>query len=378
MSLNTTVKALVKEHTAPILLINPHTHQTIYANKSATKLFGKTALKDLIRLFRETNRFKKHIAKALKTRHHHFKIETRTPTLSVARIDTSLILIDRIQTMLLVFTDITKNTLATQSIKKKRDMLSELNRELAKRIEAETALRASQDNLLVQQSKMAAMGEMMDAIAHQWKQPLNAISYYAGTIREDFDEGLIDAAYVDDISDKMAGQIDHLVATLSEFRNFYRQDKTHKNFPLHQSIKGVLLLMQDELMQYGITTTVAIPETLEVNGIENEFKHILINLLNNAKEAFVQNGISERQIHISANDKKGNIHLAVEDNAGGIPEAYLPNLFEAGFTTKAAQNGSGVGLYLCTRIAEKHNAKLHAHNTKAGARFTLDIPKASS
>lgn len=378
MSLNTTVKTLVKEHSAPIILINPQSHQTIYANKSASRLFGKAALKNIYQLFSDTDRFARHIDKALKTRHHHFKVETRIPALTVTRIDTSLILIDRVRTMLLVFTDITKNTLATQSIKKKQDMLSELNRELAKRIEAETMLRASQDDLLLQQSKMAAMGEMMDAIAHQWKQPLNALSFYAGTIREDFHDGAIDATYIDDVSTKMAGQIDHLVSTLNEFRNFYRQDKEQRTFPLHRTVKGVLLLIKDELMQHGITITVDVPETLAITGIENEFKHILINLLNNAKEAFAINKVSERTITINAREKKGMIRLEIEDNAGGIPEAHLDRLFEPGFTTKKAQNGSGVGLYLCSRIAHKHHAAIRAKNTEAGARFCITVPHADT
>ena len=375
MSLNTTVKTLVKEHTAPILLINPLTNQTIYANKKATKLFGKNVLSDISRLFLDTGRFKRHMTKALKTRHHHFKIDTRTLTLPVTRIDTSVILIDRIQTMLLVFTDITKNTLATNHVKKKKEMLSELNRELARRIEAETMLRASQDDLLVQQSKMAALGEMMDAIAHQWKQPLNTLSFYAGTIREDFDDGIIDGTYIDDISTKISGQIDHLVSTLNEFRSFYRLDKEQRPFSLHRSVAGVLLLMRDELMQHGITVEATVPPEYELIGIENEFKHILINLLCNAKEAFVSRDIPKRNVAITAEEENGLIRLHIEDNAGGIPETDLTHLFDPGFTTKKAQNGSGVGLFLASRIAAKHQAKFQAKNTEEGVRFTLLIPK---
>ena len=378
MSLNTTVKTLVKEHTAPILLINPLTLQTIYANKKATKLFGKTLLKDISRLFPDCRRFRRHIEKALKTRHHHFKVETRTPSLPVTRIDTSVILIDRIQTMLLVFTDITKNTMAANTVRKKKEMLSELNRELARRIEAETMLRASQDDLLLQQSKMAAMGEMMDAIAHQWKQPLNTLAFYAGTIREDFDEGIIDGAYIDDVSTKISGQIDHLVSTLNEFRSFYRLDKEQKNFSLHRSVAGILLLMRDELMQHAINVDVTIPPEYELFGIENEFKHIIINLLCNAKEAFVSRNIAERHVHIFTEAEEGRIHLHVEDNAGGIPEADITHLFDPGFTTKKAQNGSGVGLFLASRIAAKHQAKLQAENTEKGVRFTLLIPRGES
>ncbi len=374
MSLNTTVKALVKEHTAPILLIDPLTRQGIYANKRAQKLFGKKALRDTAALFPDAERFKKHIAKALKSRHHHFKIETCFPGVAVARIDTSVILADRIKMMLLVFTDITKNTLAAKSIKKKQDMLSELNRELARRIEAETTLRASQDALLIQHSKMAAMGEMMDAVAHQWKQPLNALSFYAGTLKEDFREGAVDAAYVDEVSTKMTHQIDHLVATLNAFRNFYRHDTTQKNFSLGTMVRDVLLLMKDELMHNSITVTVDIPETFTLFGIENEFKHILISLLNNTKEAFAEQDSAERNITVSAHDKGGMISLCIEDNAGGIPDALLPRIFEPGVTTKGEQNGTGTGLHLCKRIADKHNATIQVTNVPGGARFCITVP----
>lgn len=374
-SFNTTVKALVKEHTAPIILINPYNLRPLYANKSADRLFGKTVYKEIKALFADKGRFEKHIAKALKTRHHHFKIETRFPGLAVARIDTSMIVIDQIKTMLLVFTDITKTALAKSTIKKKRDMLSELNLALVKRIEAETTLRESQNDLLVQHSKMAAMGEMVDTIAHQWKQPLNSLSFYASMLKDDFRDGVIDAAYIDDVGSKMAHQIDHLVSTLNEFRNFYRQDKIKHPFSLQSAVGGVMLLMHDELLKYQIEVTTETSCPCPLFGIENEFKHILINLLNNAKEAFEINGVKERNIAIRLYEDEHAVCMEVEDNAGGIPESLLSRIFEPAFTTKAASDGSGVGLYLCSQIAAKHDATLEADNTGNGARFTLKADK---
>jgi signal transduction histidine kinase len=216
---------------------------------------------------------------------------------------------------------------------------------------------------------------MIDAIAHQWQQPLNSLSFYTSTLREDFRTGTIDADHVADITRNMEQQIDHLVTTLSVFRNFYRDDRKNREFSLEQVVRNVMLIMNDQLIKHTVSVVFEPECDVTIKGIENEFKHILINLINNAKEAFESRKLPDRTLNIRIGEDAERFFLTVEDNAGGIPETLLPELFKQHVTTKKETGGSGVGLYLARLIAAKHGMQLSASNVREGACFTLCLPK---
>ena len=247
-----------------------------------------------------------------------------------------------------------------------------------------TALIASQDReekeiirnmksekMLLQQSKMAAMGEMMDAVAHQWKQPLNALSMYAEIIKSDFEDGTVDKAYVAQFRDDIQVQIDHMVNTLDAFRTFFRPNRENETFSLLSIVHSVLFLTKDDLLKNRITVSIEQKDHIDIDGSANEFKHLLLNIINNAKDAFKENNIEIRTITIRLINENEGKRMEIEDNAGGIPKKILNDIFKANFTSKEESKGTGIGLYMSTQIATKHNAVLSVENINDGACFTL-------
>ena len=251
-----------------------------------------------------------------------------------------------------------------------RTLLLEASRE---REASEIHKRQTNEKLLVQQSKMAAMGEMMDAVAHQWKQPLNALSMYSDIIKSDFDEGEVDVKYIGQFREDIQLQIDHMVSTLDEFRNFFRPNEEDQEFKLLDVINSVLFLTKDEFLKHRITITIEREDTILLYGSENEFKHLILNLLNNAKDAFNEHNIEKRVITIRLIHQDENDTLEVEDNAGGIPEHVIADIFKANVTTKEKGKGTGIGLYMSTQIAQKHDATLSVHNQNNGACFVINF-----
>lgn len=373
--LSASVRELFEEHKAPMLLLEPVSCTVLFSNKSARVVLEDILEKGLSSLAKEKKKLHRHLQKCHVKRYHHFKLEIKNPIMPVVRIDASVVHMDDLEYLLLIFTNISRSALSKKPQKKSRKMESELNQMLAKRIENEVSLRYSRDELLLQQSKMAALGEMMDSIAHQWKQPLNALYLYTGMLRDNFSGTPVSPEEVREISLNMERQIEHLNATLNEFRGFYRHDKEKKEFFIRRALSGVLALMRDELMKHHIDCTVVETRDFPLFGYENEFKHILINLINNAKEAFAINETKMRTLAFTIGETPTHFFLTVQDNAGGIPKGMLQEIFKQYVTTKKEQGGTGIGLHLATVIAAKHHMTLRAENVQDGALFTLSIDK---
>lgn len=241
--------------------------------------------------------------------------------------------------------------------------------------EKEFDLRMQNERMMAQQAKHAALGEMMDAVAHQWKQPLNAITMLTDLLIIEHRQGSVDEAYLKEFKSDMWSQVDHLLTTLSEFRSFFRPDKASEVINMRKTLDAVLLLVKDELMKNTINVTLDCEDDISAMVIKNEFKHIVLNILNNAKDAFVDNNIAKREITINVFEDQESVILEIQDNAGGIPEQILPDIFKANVTSKAEGKGTGIGLYMSKQIADKMSAELRAENHDEGALFTLRIPK---
>jgi signal transduction histidine kinase len=248
-----------------------------------------------------------------------------------------------------------------------------MNEHLETRIQDEVKHREANYKLYEQQAKMAAMGEMMDAVAHQWKQPLNALSLMSDMLQGDFTSGSVTQAYVDEFTNDTHQQIDHMVTTLNEFRTFFRPKDTEESFGIKRCIQSVLILVNDEFMQKGITVTIERDKEILIRGIENEFKHLVLNIINNSKDAFEERGIKDREILINFYTDDTHINLEIEDTAGGIPENVIHNIFKPEVTTKEEGKGTGIGLYMSMQIAQKLGGSLSVVNTEKGARFLLEI-----
>ena len=242
---------------------------------------------------------------------------------------------------------------------------------LKKEIQRRIKLEKENQEMLVQQAKHAALGEMMDAVAHQWKQPLNAITMLSELLILEEKDGFVSSKYLQEYKKDMDIQVNHLLTTLSEFRSFFRPDKEAEDINLLQIINSVELLVKDELMKHSITLVVNCADNISIKVIKNEFKHILLNLINNSKDAFIERNIQKRKITITVTQNDQETILEFRDNAGGIPKKILPHIFEANVTSKSEEKGSGIGLYMSKQIAEKMSAELSVTNIAKGAMFTL-------
>ncbi len=257
--------------------------------------------------------------------------------------------------------------------KKAERELQELNKTLEKRITQEINERKAQDKVLEQQSRSAALGEMMDAVAHQWKQPLNALTMYGDLLNSDFKEGLVTQEYIDEMLGDIYFQIDHMTTTLNEFRTFFRPNQKLKKVNLHECIESVLLLLKDELLKNNITVELKFDKDIHLTIVETEFKHVILNIINNAKDAFNDNNITNRYIKITAMYSDDFIAISLCDNAGGIPKNIIQSIFKPNVTTKAEGKGTGIGLYMSARIIEKSHGYISAYNYSGGACFSIEL-----
>jgi signal transduction histidine kinase len=240
--------------------------------------------------------------------------------------------------------------------------------------EARLKKTAEQLEILFQKaSKMAVIGEMIDAVAHQWTQPLGIISLYTKMLPEDYKYGEINDKYLDNFTNKIEIQIEYLLETLHEFRNFFRPDKELTYFYISEIIKGVSILLQDVIKGNQIELIINIKNDFMLFGAKNEFKHVIINLINNTKDIFIERNIKNRQIKISIEQNNQINYINFYDNGKGIPEHILPKIFNLNFSTKEAKGGTGVGLYLSKRIIQKLGGELKAFNWEDGAKFQLSF-----
>jgi len=240
---------------------------------------------------------------------------------------------------------------------------------LEETVEFEILKRQEKERMLLQQARLASMGEMMDAVAHQWKQPISTIGMQVEMLEYDFEDALIDENYIKKFRKKIDFQIKHMTSTLAEFRSFFRPSKDTQDFDIALMIDKVLLLVRDEFMKNSIQITVNSSNNFTINGIENEFKHLIINIINNSKDAFIEKDLKNRNITINLLSDKKNKILEIIDNAGGIPTKIIGDIFKANVTTKVDGKGSGIGLYMSSQIAQKHNGTLSVENTDDGAKF---------
>ncbi len=229
------------------------------------------------------------------------------------------------------------------------------------------------DEMLSQQSKMAMMGDMMDSVAHQWKQPLNSLTMLNDMLVDDFKDGTVNEAYIADMTETSQMQIEHMVSTLSEFRTFFRPSKDKVEFSIAECIESVEILMKDELIKNNIVIEKNIVDDIILNGLVNEFKHVFLNLISNSKDAYNEKGIQNPIIKISVCQKDNKAIIEFEDNAQGIPNQVIADIFKANVTTKTDGKGTGIGLYMSSQIIQKHNGTIGVRNTKIGAIFTIAI-----
>lgn len=300
-----------------------------------------------------------------------------------------------------MFEDISERNRAETSLKEKTSQLEQLSRDLERQVEAEIASRMKNEQLLIQQSKLAAMGEMLGAIAHQWRQPLNTLGLCIQNINEAYNHNELERDYLERTVRKSMHQIGHMSKTIDDFRNFFQPDKESTVFDSMVAVGQVLSLFAAQLTAndivfrltchthdktFAATDEIIVCPEKTIAGYRNEFEHVILNLISNAKDAIIaareSNPSREPEQGLIAFDfynRDGQVVIAMTDNGGGIPETILPRVFEPYYTTKEPAKGTGIGLYMSRIIIEDHmHGSLCAGNHGLGAVFTITLAQAKA
>ena len=255
--------------------------------------------------------------------------------------------------------------------------VEEINRNLKQRVEKDIEIIRKKDSILIQQSRQAAMGEMIGNIAHQWRQPLNALGLTVQKIKMLYDEDMLTNENLSKSVDKSNMLINKMSTTIDDFRNFFKTDKLKKEFNIKKAIYEVLNLLDGSLKNKNIIIdTSNIDENIMLLGYKNELEQVLLNIINNAKDALVEYNIKNPKIDIEVSEEKGNINIKIYDNAGGIPKDIISKIFEPYFTTKEQGKGTGIGLYMSKMIIENNmDGELSVENSEDGVVFTIQLNK---
>ncbi len=223
-----------------------------------------------------------------------------------------------------------------------------------------------QKELLIHQSKLASMGEMIGNIAHQWRQPLTHLSYTVMNIQDAYKHNSLDELYLDKKVTEATQQIEFMSQTIDDFKGFYEPHKAKELFSLAEESREVLDIMSYTFGQQDISVELKVIVDSEIKNYKNEYKQVLLNLLSNAKDALVLNSILLAKITITIENRK----VTVSDNAGGVDSKIIEKIFEPYFTTK--EENSGIGLYMSKMIVEKNmGGKLTVRNLPNGAMFSM-------
>uniref|UniRef100_C6DZP1 histidine kinase n=1 Tax=Geobacter sp. (strain M21) TaxID=443144 RepID=C6DZP1_GEOSM len=249
----------------------------------------------------------------------------------------------------------------------------ELEAETARRIRMVEELR-QKEQLLIHQSRLAAMGEMLGYIAHQWRQPLNVLGLHLQVLGLSYQHGTFSRELLEESVGKAMGIIRHLSRTIDDFRDFLILNKEKTLFQVDEVIVKTVGLIEEHLKKAGVRIEVACTNPPEVNGFPNEYSHVILNLLTNAKDAFLERQTEHPVIRVHSGSEQGKTVVTIADNAGGIPEEIIDKIFDAYFTTKGLGKGSGVGLFMSKMIIEKNmGGSLTVRNVNGGAEFRIEI-----
>ena len=230
---------------------------------------------------------------------------------------------------------------------------------------------ARNQQLLIQKSKMASMGEMIGNIAHQWRQPLSQLSGLFFDIESAYDYKELDKKYLTKRSDEANDLIEYMSKTIDDFKEFYNPNTKNEKFNLLQTVQSALKIVGSSLEFHNIKVSLHVDSSLHVEGFSNEFSQVILNIISNSKDIALFRDIREPQIKIFSESTDDKISLHVEDNCGGIDKENIEKIFEPYFTTKY-NYGTGIGLYMCKVIIEnKMGGKIFAKNIEDGSRFTI-------
>jgi signal transduction histidine kinase len=271
--------------------------------------------------------------------------------------------------------EIAERHLAEARLAVKQQELEDVNHSLEDRIATTLKEIREKDQILIQQGRLAAMGEMISNISHQWRQPLNNVGLIIQNLQDMSENGELTPDVLDHDVMVAMDVIQFMSGTIDDFRNFFRPDKEKNEFIVNKVITKTIKFMLPALRNYGITITVNEEPDVRILGYPNEYSQMLINIINNAKDELLERKIPDPRIMICVFHDNRLAVTTVADNAGGIDVGVIPKVFDPYFTTKEPGKGTGIGLYMSKVIVEKNmDGRLTAKNVQDGVEFRIEMP----
>ncbi len=252
--------------------------------------------------------------------------------------------------------------------------IKKLNRELERRVEEELKKSKDKDTMIFHQSKLISMGEMIENIAHQWRQPLSQINSAVIVLDNVLDSKGIEDESIEESLLEIESLTMYMSKTIDDFKNFYSEEKHKENFLLADLVDKSLGILKGTFKSHNIEIVTDFESIYFMHGYVNELEQVLIVILNNAKDAVISRDIKNPKITVLVKKKDAQYIIEIHDNAGGIDEKIIDKVFDPYFSTKDKKQGSGLGLYISKMIVEDSlNGTLRVSNTNEGACFTLTL-----
>jgi PAS domain S-box-containing protein len=270
--------------------------------------------------------------------------------------------------------DITAKKHIEEELHLRQQQLEELNASLEERVRSALGELRRKDHILVSQNRLAAMGEMVSNIAHQWRQPLNNIGLLVQNLEMDHAAGELDTSAMRAYVAKCMNIIGHMSQTIDDFRNFFKPDTERQEFTVCQAVNRAAAIIRANLESQHISLTVKDENGGSICGYAGEYSQALLNIINNAKDVLVERRIEGRRIEVQCGSLDERSVVTVRDNGGGISSEILTKIFDPYFTTKHQAQGTGIGLYMSKIIIEQHmGGRLTAYNVDGGAEFRIEV-----
>ncbi|MCF6206794.1 MAG: HAMP domain-containing histidine kinase [Sulfurovum sp.] len=262
----------------------------------------------------------------------------------------------------------------TQELKQRTEELELLNLNLEARIREEVEKNRKQEELLHKQARYVEVGETLSMIAHQWRQPLNAISSNISLMQVMLKSGKCDVEIFSKKTKRVADYVQHLSGTIDDFRYFFREDQERSYLTMNTIVEEALGLIMPMLHDEKISVEVEDRCNCDIYSYRNEILHVVLNLLTNARDALMGQPFDKRYIKIRMGHEKTHVFLEIEDSGGGVNEEIIEKIFDPYFTTKGEQ-GTGLGLYMSKMIIERHcQGSMEVQHGQKGAIFRLSFP----
>ena len=270
--------------------------------------------------------------------------------------------------VIIIFSYIDKRRI--NEIEDKSQEILEFNSTLQLKVADEVEKNRQKDQHIIQQSRLAQMGEMISMIAHQWRQPLASISAASGNIGLKARLDKLDNEMAISLSDNISDNSQHLSTTINDFREFFKSNKDKKDVTYEKLIESVLAILEASLRNKNIVLVQNLNSDMIFNTYPNEIKQVILNLIKNAEDILLENKIENATITISTNENS----LSISDNGRGVPEDIIDKVFNPYFSTKVEKNGTGLGLYMSKTIIEEHcGGEISVVNDSSGAVFTIKL-----